>query len=427
MGGATTEIGAGRTTDAGDRGGALRPVSVARMARRHKLSTEASSASSAASTPSCRPWPRRARGRRCSSSSAAAPPTPASPRSTCRAPRAPVALAAAPPARLGRAAATAADDVVATPRAGRLRRSTTGTAELTGHPADLAARPRRPGRPRRGGHPAASATTQIPSVLPAAPAGPWPDRTGSARRRVVGRALAGAGYVEAPTYPFVGEADLDALGLPADDAAPHALRLANPLSEEEPLLRTTLLPGLLDGAAPQHRPRPARRRRCSRSAWSSGPVPGCARAPRPPVDRRPTDEECGARRGAAARSRAGSRSPWPAPASCRLVGPGRPARLGRRGRGGPARRRRRRRRADRARRQHAPWHPGRCAALAARRRRVVGHAGELHPKAVARARLPERTCAARARRRRAQQGQRHGRARTASVPTIGSRTATSPS
>lgn len=64
-------------------------------------------------------------------------------------------------------------------------------------------------------------------------------------RRRVGRALAGAGYVEALAFPFVGEKDLDGLQLPADDARRRTLRLANPMSEEEPLLRTTLLPGLL--------------------------------------------------------------------------------------------------------------------------------------------------------------------------------------
>ena len=43
--------------------------------------------------------------------------------------------------------------------------------------------------------------------------------------------------------------------------------------------------------------------------------------------------------------------------------------------------------------QHAPWHPGRCAALHVDGR-LVGHAGELHPRVVAALGLPERTCAA---------------------------------
>jgi phenylalanyl-tRNA synthetase beta chain len=42
--------------------------------------------------------------------------------------------------------------------------------------------------------------------------------------------------------------------------------------------------------------------------------------------------------------------------------------------------------------RHAPWHPGRCAALHVEGR-LVGHAGELHPRVVAALGLPERTCA----------------------------------
>jgi phenylalanyl-tRNA synthetase beta chain len=43
-----------------------------------------------------------------------------------------------------------------------------------------------------------------------------------------------------------------------------------------------------------------------------------------------------------------------------------------------------------------PWHPGRCAAilLDAEEERVVGHAGELHPRVIAALGLPARTCAA---------------------------------
>src|SRR5262249_56648988 len=61
----------------------------------------------------------------------------------------------------------------------------------------------------------------------------------------VGRALAGAGYVEVLSQPFGSAADYDRLQLPADDARRRAPKLANPLNEDEPFLRTTLLPGLL--------------------------------------------------------------------------------------------------------------------------------------------------------------------------------------
>jgi phenylalanyl-tRNA synthetase beta chain len=63
-------------------------------------------------------------------------------------------------------------------------------------------------------------------------------------RRAVGRGLADAGYVEVLAAPFVSAADADALQLPPEDARRQTLALANPLSDDEPLLRTTLLPGL---------------------------------------------------------------------------------------------------------------------------------------------------------------------------------------
>jgi phenylalanyl-tRNA synthetase beta chain len=54
------------------------------------------------------------------------------------------------------------------------------------------------------------------------------------------------GVTEVQTYPFLSQADLDRLGLPADDPRRRTLRIANPLSEEAPELRTTTLPGLAE-------------------------------------------------------------------------------------------------------------------------------------------------------------------------------------
>ena len=51
------------------------------------------------------------------------------------------------------------------------------------------------------------------------------------------------------SFPFVGEAAFDRLGLPADDPRRHTVRLANPMSSEEPTYTTTLLPGLLEATA----------------------------------------------------------------------------------------------------------------------------------------------------------------------------------
>src|SRR5882757_2255886 len=84
----------------------------------------------------------------------------------------------------------------------------------------------------------------LPSTLPRLPSGRG--LTDSQRlRRQVGRALAGAGYVEAPSYPFLGPEVFDQLGLDEDDSRRRMVRLVNPLYDTEPALRTTLLPGLL--------------------------------------------------------------------------------------------------------------------------------------------------------------------------------------
>ena len=88
---------------------------------------------------------------------------------------------------------------------------------------------------------------KIPSTLPSVTPGTgWSVQRKLGRR--VGIAMAGAGFVETPAYPFIGAQDLDLLDLPADDIRRQTVRLANPLSDEQPLLRSTLLPGLISTA-----------------------------------------------------------------------------------------------------------------------------------------------------------------------------------
>ncbi|SES96505.1 phenylalanine--tRNA ligase subunit beta [Geodermatophilus poikilotrophus] len=228
----------------------------------------------------------------------------------------------------------------------------------------------------------------VPSVLPTAPPGRGLTER-QRRRRAVGRALAEFGYVEAPSFPFVGTAALDALGLAADDPRRQVVLIRNPLSEEEPALRTTLLPGLLAALA----------RNLSRgirdvALFEHGAVfPGGERsaAPLPGVDRRPDDETLGALLGAVpeqpwhvAVALSGHREPrgwW---------GQGRPA-------GWADAVQAARRVAETAGVEltvragdRAPWHPGRCAELLVGGR-VVGHAGELHPRVCAALDLPART------------------------------------
>jgi phenylalanyl-tRNA synthetase beta chain len=213
-------------------------------------------------------------------------------------------------------------------------------------------------------------------------------------RRRVGLALAGAGFVEVQPYPFLSPEVHDQMGLPADDARRRALRLANPLSDQEPELRTSLLPGLFAVA----------RRNIGRGAenlalFETGlvfrpDVSGADSAPpRPVVDRRPDADEVAALESLLPRQPrrvavllagerelagwwgAGRAASWgDAVDAAQIVADACGVQL------------------TVAPDVHAPWHPGRCAALSVGGR-LVGHAGELHPHVVAAFSLPDRTCA----------------------------------
>jgi len=232
----------------------------------------------------------------------------------------------------------------------------------------------------------------IPSALPVAPAGRGLT-TSQRGRRSVARALAEHGLVEVLTYPFVGPEVGDVFGLPADDPRRTALRLANPLSDEQPFLRTWLLPTLVEAAR-----RNIGRGRSDLALFEIGlvtrPEHPDAVAPRPPVTQRPTPDELEAVDAALPRQ--------PRRVAVLLTGQVEPA-----GWNGPGRP------ADWAdavdaallvgrtvgltltvsQDNHAPWHPGRCARIELAGV-LVGHAGELHPKVVERLGLPARSCAA---------------------------------
>ncbi|MET9503042.1 phenylalanine--tRNA ligase subunit beta [Streptomyces sp. NPDC006622] len=235
----------------------------------------------------------------------------------------------------------------------------------------------------------------LPSTLPKPPSGRGLTHRQRLHRRV-GRALAGAGYVEAPNYPFVAEQVFDQLGLDADDPARRVVRLTNPLNDEEPALRTSLLPGLLA----------ALRRNDGRGSHDLALFEtGLVFLPRReqgvagqlPVDRRPTGEEIAAvdavlpeqpRHVAVVLAGAREQAGW--------WGKGRPAdwadaveaaRTVAREAGAELIVRKG---------QYGPWHPGRCAELAVLAdgaERVVGHAGELHPRVLKALGLPVRTSA----------------------------------
>ncbi|MFI7515463.1 phenylalanine--tRNA ligase subunit beta [Micromonospora echinofusca] len=235
---------------------------------------------------------------------------------------------------------------------------------------------------------------RVPSVLPTAPPGrglTWQQR----RRRAVARSLAERGYVEVLAHPFVAPGLADQLGLPADDPRRRAVRLANPLSEEEPLLRTTLLGPLL-GIVKRNLGRGQRDLALYEIGAVFHPRTGAGSPPAMGVDRRPTDEEFAAadavvpeqpRHVAVVLTGDVEPAGW--------WGAGRPAGWADAVQAGrdvlaaaevPAER------IEVRAAEHAPWHPGRCAELLVDGT-VVGHAGELHPAVLAALELPRRTSA----------------------------------
>jgi phenylalanyl-tRNA synthetase beta chain len=185
----------------------------------------------------------------------------------------------------------------------------------------------------------------------------------------------------------------DVLGYAADDARRDTVTLANPLQDEAPLMRTSLLDTLLETL----------RRNVSRGMRdvavyelglvTRGSVPKGG-APILPVSSRP-DPESEARLYAAvppqprhvafaAAGLAQGSGPWgssrgfdasDAVTWAREVGEILGIQL------------------QVAAATMAPWHPGRCAAISLPDGRVVGWAGELHPKVLGALKLPARTVA----------------------------------
>jgi phenylalanyl-tRNA synthetase beta chain len=86
---------------------------------------------------------------------------------------------------------------------------------------------------------------QVPATLPAvsgvagAPEG---------KRRIEGRLreiLNGAGYTEVINYSFIAPDSVDKLGLDPTDQRRNQVRIKNPLSEEQSVMRTTMAYSLL--------------------------------------------------------------------------------------------------------------------------------------------------------------------------------------
>jgi phenylalanyl-tRNA synthetase beta chain len=237
---------------------------------------------------------------------------------------------------------------------------------------------------------------KIPSIVRTPPSGRG--LTHAQRvRRIVANALVARGFVEVLTYPFVGERVADAFGLPADDERRYAVRVANPLSDEAPLMRTSVLATLVEALR-----RNVSRGRKDAALFELGmvtlPGPGATHtAPVPGVDRRPDEETIKEmytavpkqpRHVAAVLAGEAERSGW--------WGPGRTASWEDAVESALAVARAVAVAVDvEPDADHAPWHPGRCARIVLhdRGRSVVGYAGELHPKTLAALGLPPRTVA----------------------------------
>ncbi|MGV1009368.1 MAG: phenylalanine--tRNA ligase subunit beta [Dermatophilaceae bacterium] len=236
---------------------------------------------------------------------------------------------------------------------------------------------------------------RIPSVLPSPEAGRGLSH-GQWVRRVVATAMAAGGFTEVLTYPFVAESLADDLGIPDGDPRRSAVRIANPLSDQAPLMRTSVLDTLID-AVRRNVSRGQRDLALFEIGLVTRPAPGSAHtAPVPGVDARPDADTIASIEAAVP----------PQPRHLALALTGEVERTGWWGKG---------RAADwsdavaavralaaalalelrvEAAVDHAPWHPGRCARITLADGTLLGYAGELHPAALARLGLPARACAA---------------------------------
>ena len=86
---------------------------------------------------------------------------------------------------------------------------------------------------------------KIPSVLPPRPLHATLTPT-QKRRRAVATMLASRGLAEVQTFPFTNQATIDSMGFVGERASTY--KVANPMSEEFPLMRVHLVPGLIEVA-----------------------------------------------------------------------------------------------------------------------------------------------------------------------------------
>ena len=210
------------------------------------------------------------------------------------------------------------------------------------------------------------------------------------RKRAVAISLANQGFTEVINYPFVSQEMVDLLGFTGDRA--KSFKIANPMSEEFPLLRTHLLPGLLTTAV-----RNIGRGSKNLAIFEIGTIfrntTPLGKAVNPGISKRPSEKIIkdiydGVPKqmlfvGAVVTGEtilsdwqgSGSKFNWSdaiAKAEEIIESTGNDYEI--------------------FSSDLAPWHPGRCAELRVNGK-PVAHAGELHPRVITALNLPERSCA----------------------------------
>lgn len=229
----------------------------------------------------------------------------------------------------------------------------------------------------------------IPSKLPIGRSGAGLSAM-QIRKRQIATMLANQGFSEVINYPFVSQKMVETLGFTGDRA--KSFRIANPMSEEFPLLRTHLIPGLISTAI-----RNIGRGMKDIAIFEIGTVfrntTPLGKAATTITNKRPSakiiaqiydgvpkqmlfvaavvsgEKELSSWQGS------GSKFTWNdavAKAVEIVEATGNSYEIGSS--------------------DLAPWHPGRCAEIKVNGK-VIAHAGELHPRVISELDLPERSCA----------------------------------
>nr|VDG63734.1 phenylalanyl-tRNA ligase subunit beta [Streptococcus thermophilus] len=210
------------------------------------------------------------------------------------------------------------------------------------------------------------------------------------RRRAVTHALAYSGYVEIIPTPFMSNTVLDTWGLETGDKRRKTVQVQNPLDADYAVLATTLLPAMLEAVG-----RNVARGRTDLALYSvaqtafktadESPMPSVLERPTPEVLEELIDSlpEQHLHAATVAIGNKELEGPWgkgrtytwaDAVESAQIVAKSCGVEL------------------EIESAEHLPWHPGRCAQLSVDGA-VVGYAGELHPQVLETLGLPERTCA----------------------------------